>query len=107
MDNIHPCAIGALEERALVVPSYTTLHCTWQTAVTTRFNTHADFLISCRNNRRVSKTYQDLQQHCATHRSHLLFNMLIIAILLFALLGINQVHAGVRNSNTRFSNNSI
>jgi hypothetical protein len=32
--------------------------------------------------------------------------MLFIAILLLALLGINQAHAGVRMSNTLFSNNS-
>ena len=52
----------------------------------------------------ITRTYQDSQQHCATHHSHLLSNMLFITIVLLALLGANQANAGVRISNTIFSN---
>jgi len=54
----------------------------------------------------ITKTYQKPQHHCKNHHSHPPFNMIFIAILLLALLGINQANAGVRISNTLSSNNT-
>lgn len=102
MNGIHFCIIGALEERALVVPSFITLRLA--DSSDHEAETKRRLVIFCRIESSNFKIHQDSQQHCATHHSYLLFNMLFIAILLLALLVVNQANAGVRISIILFSN---
>jgi hypothetical protein len=109
MVDIHSCAIGNGSAtrgatRWSCLPQHQYFDA-WQTTLTALSTTSFIRL------QKQEQRYQDLQELTTTTLQNsplfqLLFNMLFIAILLFALLGINQANAGVRLSNTLFSNTS-
>lgn len=94
-----------LEERALAVPSSSTLRLADCSDHDLENRHRLQFF--CRNSGSISQILARFTTTLQSSSHSLpLFNMLFIAILILALLGINQANAGVRISNTLFSNNS-